>query len=104
MQREIVVDSPVSTGIGAGQRALGNPTANAEVVQRFPTTTQTGDRITETVHACELSEGHAQELIPARERTRAVVALIPHDELVKFVMRKLQDKLRKKRLTVIQAG
>ena len=65
--------------VGLGQRALGNVAANAQVVEFCVGRAQARDGVAETVKSGQLSEGHAQKLIPARERTHAVIPTVSSD-------------------------
>jgi len=60
---EIRVDAPISLFVGIGQRALGDPASNADVVEFGTHGTKTSFDIAETLSVCELRECHAKKLV-----------------------------------------
>jgi hypothetical protein len=60
---EICVDAPISLFVGIGQRALGDPAPDADVVEFGPDGTKTSFDIAEALSVCELCECHAKKLV-----------------------------------------
>ena len=74
--REILIDAPVAAFVGVGQRAAGDPAANAQVVELVRLRTQAGLDVAQAFPVGELREDHAQILIEVRDRERRVCSCV----------------------------
>ena len=83
--RQIGVDSPVASLVGIGQRAVGDVTADARVIESRAQDAQTGLDVAQTFAAGQLSKGHAQELVPTGKTADLVVALVAIHTTSEFV-------------------
>jgi hypothetical protein len=75
--REIGIDAPVPPLVGHGERVAAHAAADTHVVELFGQGTQTGFAVAQALAKGELCEGHAEELVPAGEGARPVVAAVP---------------------------
>lgn len=66
---EVHEDAPVVALVGVGQSGAGDAATKAHVIELAGSTAGTFD-IAQALAVRELSEGHAQELVPAREATQ----------------------------------
>jgi len=81
---EIRVDPPVSAAVGIGQRALGDPASKAGVIESGLQGIQADRDIAQALAVGQLGEGHAKELIAAREVADPIVASVMLDALVEL--------------------
>jgi hypothetical protein len=63
--------------VGIGQSRARDPAADTHLVELVWAGTQAGFDVAQTLPVCELREGQAQELIPAREAAKAHIAAAP---------------------------
>src|SRR5262249_44561352 len=71
-----------------------NPTAESHVVEFAAHGSQAGIDIAEAFTVSELSEGHRQILIPARQLSVVPIAVIARDALLELAVREMGDQLR----------
>ena len=94
---KIGVDAPVVVFVGVGQRAPGDFSAKARVIQLRPHRSQARFDVPQAFAVGQLRERHAKELIEARETAIARVAPVAPNALAEFVPRKkihqLSDEL-----------
>src|SRR3974377_654801 len=90
---EVGIDAPVALLVGGGQSAPRRPTVKAHVVKLARHRAQTGFDIAKTFAVGQLSEGHAQELIPTGEAFDVVVAVIAIHANLKLVARDIVHEL-----------
>jgi hypothetical protein len=65
---------------------------------------QASFNITKTLTISELSEGHSQQLIPARETLPLIVPFVPTDTLVELVSWEMLDELREDGLASVHCS
>lgn len=82
---EIGIDTPVPFLIGLGQGASSDTSTNAHVVTSGRDSPQTGFDITQAFSIGQLSEGHAEVLIPAGEDFGVFVSLVSLNTPAKVV-------------------
>ena len=68
-----------------GERIAGNLPANPQVIQLGLSGTQADLNISQTFSVSELSEGHAEELIPAGKAYNVAIAVVSIDAFSKLV-------------------
>ncbi len=85
---EVGEDAPVVGAVGVGQRAAGNGSSEAGVVELGTDGAEAGFDVAEAFAEGELGEGQAEELIAARESARPAVAVVTTDAGVEIVTRK----------------
>ena len=99
--REILIDAPVAALVGAGQRAAGDPAANAQVVELARLRAQAGLDVAQAFAVGELREHYAQKLIEVRERERRVCPRVFRHAPSKRVQRQMLHQLREHQLARI---
>src|ERR1035438_4641905 len=75
--RKIGEDAPVVSFIGVRQGRAGNPTTESHVVEFAAHRSQARLDVAETLAVSELSEGHRQILVPARQTSVVLIAVNP---------------------------
>jgi len=88
------IDAPVGRFVGVGQRAPGDAAAQAGMVELRPQGAQAGLDVAQTLPVGELGEGHAEELVEAREPSDAVMAAIAPHAPVEVAFRQEVHELR----------
>ena len=91
---EVGVDPPVSMLVGIGQSAPSDDAAKAGVVEFFLKGVETSFDVSKALAVGQLSEGHAEKLIEAREVASPSVATIASDATVELVSWQGVDQLR----------
>ncbi len=90
--RQIVIDAPVARAIGVGQRAMGDGGTKAQVIELVLPRAQADFDVGQAISVSDLREGHGQELIPTREVTNPIVAVVAVDATAKlFAMNPVHD-------------
>src|SRR6266404_8799578 len=84
---EIAVDAPVPFLVGVGQRGPLDWTTEASVVKLLAVCSQTYFDVAQALAISKLRESHGQKLIPTRERTHTLVALVTCHTAIEFVVR-----------------
>src|SRR5215470_19447583 len=97
MQREIGEDAPVVSLVGVGQRRARNPTAESHVVEFAAHRSQAGLDVAEAFAVSELSEGHRQILIPARQLSVVPIAVVACDALLELAVGEIGRSTARKR-------
>src|ERR1022692_270997 len=92
--REIGEDAPVVSFIGVRQGRAGNPTTESHVVELAAHRFQARLNVAETLAVSELSEGHRQILIPARQTSVVLIAVIASHTLLELEVGEMSDQLR----------
>jgi hypothetical protein len=82
---EVGVDPPVAMLVGIGQSAPSDDAAKASVVEFFLKGVETSFDVSKALAIGQLSEGHAEKLIEAREVASPSVATIASDTTVELV-------------------
>src|ERR1035438_5284907 len=82
--REIGEDAPVVSFIGIRQGRAGNPTTESHVVELAAHRSQARLNVAETLAVSELSEDHRQILIPARQTSVVLIAVIASHALLEL--------------------
>lgn len=82
---QVLIDVPGTVGIGIGERAQGHLGFDAHMVAARPERIEGGSQIPQAVTKGELTEAHAQQLIPAREFLHAVISFVMVNDFSKFV-------------------
>ena len=98
---EVGVDAPVANLIRIRQRIARHATADAHVVKLRARRTQTCFDIAKTFPIGQLSESHAQKLIPAGKALELAVAVVTIDASPEFRRRKKIHQLREDRFARI---
>jgi hypothetical protein len=91
---EVGVDPPVAMLVGIGQSAPSDNAAKAGVVEFFLKGVETSFDVSKALAIGQLSEGHAEKLIEAREVASPSVATIAGNATVELVSWKRIDQLR----------
>src|SRR5450755_4738835 len=94
MLREIGEDAPVVSFIGVRQGRAGNPTTESHVVELAAHRSQARLNVAETLAVSELREGHRQILIPARQTSVVLIAVIASHTLLELEVGEMSDQLR----------
>src|SRR2546427_2821497 len=94
MLRKIGEDAPVMGLIGIGQGRARDLAAEAHVVELAAHRPQARLNIAQTLSVSELSEGHRQILVPARQTPVVTVTVIAGHALLEVVVGKMGDQLR----------
>jgi hypothetical protein len=84
---KVGVNAPVAFQVGLGQSVACDGATNANVVEFGFHGIQTGFDLAEAVSARQLSKGHAQELIEARELSDTVVAFVLQHAAIEIAFR-----------------
>src|ERR1039457_6371098 len=92
--REIGEDAPVVSFIGVRQGRAGNPTTESHVVELAAHRSQACLDVAETLAVSELSESHRQILIPARQTSVVLIAIIAAHTLLELDVGEMSDQLR----------
>jgi hypothetical protein len=92
--REIGEDAPVVSFVGVSQGRAGNPTAESHVVEFAAHRPQARLDVAEALAVSELSEGHRQILIPARQTSVVLIAVIAGHTLLEVDVGEMSDQLR----------
>src|ERR1019366_8606543 len=92
--REIGEDAPVVRFIGVRLGRASNPTTESHVVELAAHRSQTRLDVAETLAVSELSEGHRQILIPARQTSVVLIAVIAGHTLLELEVGEMSDQLR----------
>src|ERR1022692_3111926 len=92
--REIGEDAPVVSFIGIRQGRAGNPTTESHVVELAAHRSQARLNVAETLAVSELSEDHRQILIPARQTSVVLIAVIASHALLELEVGEMSDQLR----------
>src|ERR1035438_9937638 len=92
--RKIGEDAPVVSFIGVRQGRAGNPTTESHVVEFAAHRSQARLDVAETLAVSELSEGHRQILVPARQTSVVVIAVIAGHTLLELDVGEMSDQLR----------
>ena len=82
--REIGEDAPVVSLIGVCQCRARDPASEPHAVEFAAHRSQAGFDVTETFAVSELSEGHREILIPARQLSMMAIAIIAGDALLEL--------------------
>jgi hypothetical protein len=91
---EVRVDPPVAVLVGIGKSAPSDDAAKAGVVEFFLKGVETSFDVSKALAIGQLSEGHAEKLIEAREVASPSVATIASDATVELASWKGVDQLR----------
>ena len=91
--REVGKDAPVTRLVGVGQGGARHLALEAHVIQLRAQRTEACFYIAQALPVNELSEGHGQILIPAREVSQAGVAIVTCDAATKLSIRQEGDQL-----------
>src|ERR1019366_6030485 len=92
--RKIGEDAPVVSFIGVRQGRAGNPTTESHVVEFAAHRSQARLDVAETLAVSELSEGHRQILVPARQTSVVLIAVIAGHTLLELDVGEMSDQLR----------
>src|ERR1035437_3325485 len=92
--REVGKDAPVTRLVGVGQSGARHLALEAHVVQLRTHCTEACFYVPQALPISELSEGHGQILVPAREVSQAGVAIVTRDAATKLSIRQEGDQLR----------
>jgi hypothetical protein len=76
---EVSIDPPIPSAIGVSQGAMRHWRSESQVVELVAARAQTNFYIFKTLAIGDLSKGHGEKLIPAREATNLVVAVVTSD-------------------------
>ncbi len=101
--RKVGEDAPVVRFVGIGQSRARDLTTDTHVVELVWAGTQAGFDVAQTLPVCELREGQAQELIPAREAAKAHIAAVPSHTPPKFPVGQKGDELRENSAAKVHA-
>ncbi len=82
---KVGIDPPISVFVGFGQSRARNFAADACVIKFGSQSSQAGFDISKAFSVSELSKGHTEKLIVAREFSDPIIALIPLNAFVEFV-------------------
>jgi hypothetical protein len=94
---EVCIDPPVPLLVRIGQRAAGDGSTNAEVVQTFGNGTRAGLDIAQAVAILRSCNGHGQELIPPGEPPNAMISSVAPDAAIDCEARAVGHRLREDR-------
>ncbi len=95
---EFGINAPVARLVGIGQRRAADRLAKPHVVELGGLGRQTGLDVAQALAVGELREGHAAQLLGARQRAHAVIAAVTGHDAVKVLPRQEVHDLRKQRL------
>ena len=82
---KVGIDSPISDLVGMSQSIARDVSAEAHVIEFPLSRTETGLDVSEAFPIRQLSEGHAEKLVPARKVFDLVVAVVSLNAFLKFV-------------------
>ncbi len=91
---EVGVDPPIPFFVGIGQRASRNSASDPGVIKLGLHSPQACFDIAKAFPISQLSEGHAKELIETRKVPNPILALIPPNAFVEFVLWEKTHELR----------
>jgi hypothetical protein len=74
---QIGPDAPVTPLVGVGERGARDVPADAQVIQRRARGAERADGVAQAVAKGHLREGHAQQLVMAREASYPPIAMVP---------------------------
>jgi hypothetical protein len=94
VQCEIGEDAPVVGFVGVSQYQACNPSAKSRVVEFAPQGLQASFDLTEAFSVSELSEGHRQILVPARQTPVVMIAGIASHTLLELHTGEVSNQLR----------
>ena len=81
--------------VGIGQCRALDGTTEAAVIELATLRLQTYFDVAQALAVSKLGKGHGQELVPTRESSHALVAVVTGDAAIEFVVGKKTDELRK---------
>ena len=90
---EVGIDAPVASLVGIGQSASGHAAAESHVIEFRRHRSQADLNIAKTLAVSQLSEGHGEKLVPARETFDLMAAAIAGDTATELMDRKKIDEL-----------
>jgi hypothetical protein len=82
---EVGIDAPVANLVGVSKCVAGNLAAKAHVIEPTAHRSKAGLDIAETLAIRQLSKGHTEELVVAREALDLVVAVVASNASSKIV-------------------
>ena len=91
---EIGIDAPVPSFVCFCNSASGYCAFDAHVIPFFGNSSQAGFNISQTFPVRQLSEGHAEILVPAGERSHPLIAFVSLDAPAEFMHGEEIHKLR----------
>ena len=94
VQCEIGEDAPVVSFVGVRQCRACNPTAESHVVEFVAHRPQASRDVTEALPVSELSEGHRQILVPARQTSVVMITVIAGHTLLELHVGEVSNQLR----------
>ena len=80
---EVSVDSPISSSVGIGERAVRDGGPKSQVIELAATGAKPEFRISETLPRSDLGKCYGEKRIPAGERTGLVAVLVALDATAK---------------------
>jgi hypothetical protein len=92
--RELGEDPPVPPLVGIGQGAADNSATDAHVVELLGHGSEADLDVAQALAVGELREGHREELVPAGEAAKSMVAAIPLHTVGKRLVRNEAHELR----------
>ena len=98
---KVAVNPPIPVFIGISQGAAGDLTSDPNMVELLLHSAQTALDIAKTFAIGQLGKCHAEKLIIACKRARAVVTVISIDALTEFLLGQKIDYLGENRLTLV---
>jgi hypothetical protein len=101
---KVGVDSPIATLVGIGQSGASDGGFEAAVIELGTLRSQTDFDIAKTVAISQLSKGHRQKLVPARQSAHTSIAVVSLNAPAKFVVRDELHDLGKNGLSLIHTG
>lgn len=82
---KVGINSPVSDLVGMSQSIARDISSETHMIKFSLSRTKTCFDVSKALPIRQLSEGHTEKLVPAREMFDLVVAVVSLDTLVKFV-------------------
>lgn len=95
---EVGVNAPIAGFVGIGQRALGNMTAYAQVVEFGLMGAQAGFDVAQALAVSQLRESHAEKLVEMRKSLGRIFGRIPLYAAAKCVKGQVRHELREYQL------
>ncbi|MNC86152.1 hypothetical protein D3C83_17900 [compost metagenome] len=100
-QREVAVDAPIARNVGVGQRAPGDATSKADVIELACMGAQASFHIAQAQAASQLRERHRQQLVQVRELERRIAVGVTLYAATKRAQRQMIDQLGEHELACV---
>src|SRR4051794_3347575 len=83
---EVAIDTPVARLVGIGQSGPFDWSPEAGVIELVTLRAETDFDVAQAFAISKLRESHSQELVPTRERTNTLVAVVTGYAAIEFLV------------------